>query len=191
MPAKIHPRQIGFDFDGVIADTAEAFLRLACEQHALCDIALDQITHFQIEECVDMDVQVVEDIFTQILEDSVETGLKPMEDAIAVLEAFSALAPVHIITARPLAAPVQRWMQLHMPRQLLDKVNLVAMGDHDDKARHVQQLNLSHFIDDRAETCKQLEQAGIRSIVFSQPWNRYQTRLPKVENWQQIKQLCL
>jgi len=191
MIEKIHPRQIGFDFDGVIADTAEAFLRIACEQYDVCDVSLDQITHFQVEECVDVEACVVEDIFTQILVDSVAAELKPMPDAITVLEAFSELAPVNIITARPLADPVHRWMQLHMPRQLLENINLVAMGDHDDKARHVQQLNLSHFIDDRAETCKQLEQQGIRSIIFAQPWNSYQTNFPKVENWQQIKQLCL
>jgi hypothetical protein len=37
---KIQSREIGFDLDGVIADTAEAFIRLACEEHAFCSFTL-------------------------------------------------------------------------------------------------------------------------------------------------------
>ena len=44
--AKIHPAEIGFDFDGVIADTVEAFIRIACEQYAHCGIRPEDITRF-------------------------------------------------------------------------------------------------------------------------------------------------
>ena len=191
MEQKIHPAQIGFDFDGVIADTAEAFIRIACEQYDYCGIELDHITRFEVEECTELNFEIVEEIFTRILHDSVGTQLMPMAGAIRVLEELSIHAPVTIITARPLAEPVHRWMEKHMPSPLIEQIRLVAMGDHDDKARHVRQLNLSHFIDDRAETCQQLEQAGVRSILFSQPWNRSHTTLPAVQNWEEIRALCL
>ncbi len=144
-----------------------------------------------MEECTDVNVEVVEEIFTRILHDSVGTQLMPMPGAISVLEELSMHAPVTIITARPLAEPVHRWMEQHMPSTLIDQIRLVAMGDHDDKTRHVHRLDLSHFIDDRAETCRQLEQAGVRSILFSQPWNRTDTTLPAVQNWEEIRELCL
>ena len=63
----LHPAEIGFDFDGVIADTVEAFLRLACEQYGRCDLRPEHITHFLVEECLTMEAEVVESIFLAIL----------------------------------------------------------------------------------------------------------------------------
>ena len=60
---KIHPAEIGFDFDGVIADTVEAFIRIACEQHGLCGIRPEDITRFAVEHCLDMDETIAESIF--------------------------------------------------------------------------------------------------------------------------------
>ena len=45
----LHPAEIGFDFDGVIADTVEAFIRIACEQYGHCGIRPEDITHFLVE----------------------------------------------------------------------------------------------------------------------------------------------
>ena len=74
------------------------------------------------------------------------------------------------------------------PRQ---RLRVVAMGDHDDKARHIRQAGLSAFIDDRAETCVQLSRAGLAAIVFAQPWNRDRHSLPTVHSWAEIRALCL
>ena len=75
---KIHPAELGFDFDGVIADTVEAFIRIACEQYNYCGIRPDDITDFSVEQCLDMEAGIAESIFLQILRDSVGTGLLPM-----------------------------------------------------------------------------------------------------------------
>jgi phosphoglycolate phosphatase-like HAD superfamily hydrolase len=92
----LHPAEIGFDFDGVIADTVEAFLRLACEQYGHCDLRPEHITHFLVEECLAMEATVVESIFTAILRDSVGVGLQPMPGAVEVLGELSGRAPVTI-----------------------------------------------------------------------------------------------
>ncbi len=188
---KIHPTQLGFDFDGVIADTAEAFIRLACEQYDYCGIRIEEITHFMVEKCLDMDMEITEAIFQQILDDSVGIGLRPMPGAVRVLEELSRDATVTIVTARPEAKSVNMWLDTLLPQNALKRINVVAMGDHDDKPRHVKELQLSHFIDDRAETCVQLNQAGINSIVFDQPWNKDRHTLPTVNSWQDIRALCL
>lgn len=189
--AKISPAAIGFDFDGVIADTVEAFIRIACEQYAHCDIRPEDITHFSVEHCLAMDAGIAEEIFLQILKDSVGTGLLPMPGAIEVLSELTGQATVTIITARPDADPVHHWLQTFFPASAYQKIRVVAMGDHDDKARHIRMSGLSVFVDDRAETCLQLSQAGILSIVFSQPWNRNRHSLPAVHSWEEIRALCL
>ncbi|WP_232362484.1 5' nucleotidase, NT5C type [Desulfogranum mediterraneum] len=188
---RISPGRIGFDFDGVIADTAEAFIRIACEQYDHCAIRLEEITRFEVEECLDMDEGLVEQIFSQILHDSLGSGLLPMPGAVPVLEELSDHGQITIITARPLADPVHRWLEHHLPVRVRDQTQVIAMGDHDDKLRHIHRLELSHFIDDREATCIQLAEAGVRSILFSQPWNRSQHALPRVRDWDDIRALCL
>ncbi len=188
---KIDPARLGFDFDGVIADTAEAFLRLACDKYNHCDIRLEDITSFAVEQCLDMDADIIRSIFLEVLLDSVGTGLRPMPDAVEVLGELAEVAPVTVVTARPEPEPVRAWMQTVLPSSTLPRIRIVAMGAHDDKPRHVLARGLTHFIDDRAETCLQLATAGIRPIVFSQPWNRNGHGLPTVKSWREIRQLCL
>ncbi len=188
---RIPPHQIGFDFDGVIADTAEAFLRLACLEYGRCDFTLEQITRFEVTQCLDMDADSIEAIFQQILLDPLGTGLRPMEGAPAVLTELAARAPVTIITARPHPDAVHAWLASQLPAPAVKQCRVIAMGDHDAKPAHIRHQGLTHFIDDRAETCLQLQQAGLHPIVYSQPWNRNGHNLPCVDNWQQIRELVI
>ncbi len=188
---KIDPGRLGFDFDGVIADTAETFLRLACEEYGLCGIQKQDITNFEVEQCLDVDLETVNAIFTQVLVDSIGTGLQPMPGAVEVLGELAETAEVSVITARPLADPVHDWLAHVFPKSTLSRIRVVAMGAHDDKSRHIHDRKLRYFIDDRAETCVALNEVGINSIVFSQPWNENRHQLPVVHSWQEIRGLCL
>lgn len=189
-PVAINPNLLGFDFDGVIADTAEAFLRLACEEYGRCDIRLNDITDFTVEECLDMDPQSIQAIFTSILLDSIGTGLQPMAGAVEVLGQIAEKSTVTVVTARPKRQPVVDWLNSVLPPSTAKAVQVVAMGAHDDKPRHITKLGLQYFIDDRAETCNQIDAAGIGSIVFHQPWNHGRHNLPTVESWDAIGKLC-
>ena len=188
---RIHPAEIGFDFDGVIADTVEAFIRLACEQYDHCGIRPEHITDFSVEACLPMNAGLAEAIFLDILRDSVGTGLLPMPGAVEVLGDLSRRTQVKVVTARPEVQPVHAWLQTVFPEPVWRRIQVVAMGDHDDKTRYVKDLGLSAFIDDRAETCMQLHRAGITAIVFSQPWNQGRHTLPTVRTWAEIRDLCL
>jgi 5'(3')-deoxyribonucleotidase len=186
---KIKSSEIGFDLDGVIADTAEAFIRLACEEHAFCSFTMEDITSFQVEDCLNIPVVVVETIFDAILRDSLTTGLQPMPGAVEVITAMTQSAPVTIITARPLHQPVEDWLTHFFPTPVCANLRLVAMGSHDDKARYIHEHQLHYFIDDRAETCRQLADMAITPLVFSQPWNRGRHDLQSVESWLEIHAL--
>ena len=187
----IDPARLGFDFDGVVADTAEAFIRLACEEYGRCDIRLEDITSFEVEECLAMDPSAIQAIFMKILLDSVGTGLKPMPGAVEVLGELSEKAPVTLVTARPHPEPVSEWLATVLPPSTLPRIHIIAMGAHDDKPRHIRDRGLEWFIDDRAETCLQLPEHGITPIVFSQPWNKGKHQLPTVSSWEEIRSLCL
>ena len=183
---KIQSGEIGFDLDGVIADTAEAFIRLACEEHAFCSFTLKDISTFQVEDCLNIPVPVVEEIFDAILRDSLTTGLQPMAGAVEVISAMTDVAPVTIITARSLHQPVEAWLEHFFPCAVCANIRLVAMGRHDDKARYIHEHKLRYFVDDRAETCLQLADMAITPLVFSQPWNIGKHTLQSIESWQEI-----
>ncbi len=181
--------EIGFDLDGVIADTGEAFIRLACEEYEYCSFRLEDITSFQVENCLNIPTDKVEQIFYAILKDSLGTGLQPLPGAVEVITDMTTQAPVTIITARPLEEPVADWLDHFFSAETCKKIHLVAMGDHDDKARYIKEHNLNYFVDDRVETCLQLAETEITPIVFQQPWNHNKHKLNSVSSWQEIHKL--
>jgi len=188
---RIAPGQLGFDIDGVVADTMEAFIRLADEDHAI-KVLPGEITDFMVEECLDIEPEIIDDIFSRLMLDPLGSGLVPMKNAVAILEEFAREAPLTFITARPEAGPISEWLDVHLSTAAFAGSRLVATGDHDDKAGHIRAMGLSHFVDDRAVTCNLLaKEAGITPIVYSQPWNFGRHTLHSVADWQGIKKLCL
>jgi uncharacterized HAD superfamily protein len=172
---KLDPALIGFDIDGVVADTGGAFVRIAREEYGIRSISIDDITSFEVEECIDVDPVIIETIFSRLLNDPLKAGLQPMENAMPVLHRFAAEAPLTFVTARP---------------AVFSRIRLVAMGVHDNKFPYIKELGLSHFVDDRLQTCKALYRKGITSLVFRQPWNNNGHDLPTVDDWQAIHGLC-
>ncbi len=188
---KIDPSRIGFDIDGVVADTMEAFIRLAAEDHAVPTIRPADITEFEVEDCLDLEPAVIRAIFTRLMQEPLAAGLKPMAHAVEVLSDLAQRAPLTFVTARPLAEPIAAWLENELGPEIFASARLVAMGEHDNKGAYIKGLGLSHFVDDRAETCVGLEAQGITPLVFSQPWNLGKHRLPTVNDWLQIRALCL
>lgn len=182
---------IGFDLDGVIADTAESFLRLACSRYGYCDFTLEDITHFELEDCIPIPGELVDQIFTEILTDSLAAELKPMKGAVETLSLLAEESTITVITARPLLPPVLDWIDVFFPARTRDAMKVIATGDHNDKVRHIHQHSLKYFVDDRAETCMQLAGAAITPLVFSQPWNQNRHNLQTVENWADIQSLII
>ncbi|MEN8140353.1 MAG: hypothetical protein ABFR97_03920 [Thermodesulfobacteriota bacterium] len=184
----IHPATIGFDLDCVVVDTMEAFIRLAWTDHGI-RVRPEEITHFQVEECLTMADTTVNAIFAELLADPLGTAMRPMAGAVEVLAEMASMAPLTFITARPEAEPMAAWLDVTLGPEIMDQATLVAMGDHDGKARHIKAHGLTTFIDDRFETCELLQQEGIRALVFDQPWNKGRHDLPTVASWQEIGQL--
>lgn len=188
---RIHPGLIGFDIDGVVADTMEVFIRLAWEEYGT-RVRPEEITEFQVEECLDMDRDAVADIFARLLEEPIACGMRLMPFAGRVLSELAARAPLTFITARSQKKPIARWLKKELGSQVYGRVRLVATGEHDAKLAHIREQGLAFFVDDRPQTCLQLSQErDIQPIVYRQPWNHGKHTLPEVDGWQAIRALCL
>ncbi|MGV1100793.1 5' nucleotidase, NT5C type [Thiovibrio sp. JS02] len=187
---RIHPGLIGFDIDGVVADTMEAFIRIAKHDYDTT-VHPEEITEFQVEDCLAMDPKAIGEIFGRLMEEPIACSLTMMPDARKVLSEFSRHAPLTFITARPRKKPIARWLKQELGPQVYGRVRLIATGEHDTKAEHIREMGLGVFVDDRAQTCLQLSrEEGISPIVFRQPWNRGKHALPEVESWLGIRSLC-
>ena len=188
---RINPALIGFDIDGVVADTGGAFVRIAREEYGINSITLDDIISFEVVDCLDMDQEIIEAIFSRLLADPLTAGLQPMEDAVPVLHRFAGAAPLTFVTARPEEEPITRWLKHFLQPEAFAEMRLVAMGAHDKKTPYIKDLGLQYFVDDRLQTCRVLAEQGITPLVYSQPWNRNGHDLPTVSSWQAIHDLCL
>ncbi|MDH3393835.1 MAG: hypothetical protein OEL66_07485, partial [Desulfobulbaceae bacterium] len=160
------------------------------DQYGLGEIRPEEITTFQVEDCLDIDPNKVEQIFGHLLTDPLDHGLEPMPDAIEVLNELATTAPLTFITARPQKKPIEDWLRTYLNPAAGDSMRLVAMGEHDGKGNHIKELGLQYFIDDRAETCIRLARDGLSPYVFNQPWNRGRHQLPAVDDWLAIRKLC-
>lgn len=187
----IPPSQLGFDIDGVVADTTETFIRLAREDYAIT-VLPEEITDFTVADCLPMPEEVIAEIFARLLNTPLEIDLRPTEDSMAVLRELAKVSPLTFITARPDPKPIAAWLEKHLGREAFSPARLVATGNHDNKATHIKRFGLRYFIDDRHLTCNQLAgEPGITPIVYSQPWNRGRHIHDSVENWADIRQLCI
>ena len=145
---RISPDRIGFDIDGVVADTSEAFIRLTGSYYKI-EISPLEITEFMVEECLNIGIEIIEDIFSKLLLDPLGSGLKPMLHSMAVLEELAQEAPLTFITARPQASPINAWLKHHLSPDAFSRIRLIATGNHDNKATHIRRMKISHFVEDR------------------------------------------
>ncbi len=187
----LDPARTGFDFDGVIADTVEAILRLACEDYGHCGFCAADLSSFCVEECLGVDSDILNAIFDHLTFHPLAAGLKPMPGATQVLRELSQRHRVTIITARPDPRPVERWLAHFCGDEICAGIQVLATNDHDGKERFIRQAGLHSFIDDRAETCLALQRQGIDARVFSQPWNQGRHHLPILHSWEEISRLML
>ncbi|MDX2434096.1 MAG: haloacid dehalogenase [Desulfobacterales bacterium] len=187
---KINPAHIGFDIDGVVADTGGAFIRIANEEYGLHSLSLKDITYYEVVGSLDVERKIIDEIFKRLHDEPLSSGIQPMEDAISVLHKYAEHAPLTFVTARPQKEPIAMWLKHFLKPAAHEKMRLVAMGEHDNKTPYIKNLGLKYFVDDRLQTCQKLAREGITPLVYNQPWNMNGHDLQTVDNWQAIHALC-
>lgn len=183
---KISPQTLGLDFDGVIGDTGRAFLQIACDRYGFCDLQYQNMTDFFAVDCTDIPEDIISDIFKSLHDEPLASGLQPAPGALEALRAFAKRTRPVIITARSDDEPLAQWLKHYLDTETFSRIDTIAMTDHDNKVPFCRERGITHFIDDRGETCRQMEEAGITPILFRQPWNREYNEFTTVESWQDI-----
>jgi uncharacterized protein len=185
----IDPASVAFDIDGVVADTMTLFLDIAHQEFNLDGIQYEDITSYNLAECLDIKPNVIDAIVTRILDGNYNAPLSPIAGAPEVLTQLgSRYRPVIFITARPYVGPIREWIDKIL---CLDQaaVEVIATGSYEAKSEILGERNIMYFVEDRLETCFALQDTGVQPVLFRQPWNRKPHPFVEVGSWDELQAL--
>ncbi|MBW1741034.1 MAG: haloacid dehalogenase [Deltaproteobacteria bacterium] len=185
----ITPGHIAFDIDGVFANTMALFLEIARRDYGINHIRYEDITEYFLEECLDIDPEIIRVIINRILEGDFETELKPIDGAVEVLAEFAEAQPLLFVTARPQLSPIKEWVHRMLPLKPFG-IEVIATGTFEGKADVLDARGIQYFVEDCLETCFMLSEHAITPILFRQPWNRSSPHpFREVGSWAEIRAL--
>lgn len=185
----IDPASVAFDIDGVVADTMSLFLDIARQEFNLNSFRYEDITSYNIVDCLAIDPEVIDAIVTRILDGKYSATLNAFPGASGVLTRLGRhYNPVVFITARPYLGTIREWMEQTL-RLDPGSIDVIATGAHEAKAEILQQRKISYFVEDRLETCFALRDIGVQPVLFKQPWNRQRHPFVEVSSWSELQAL--
>jgi len=179
---------VAFDIDGVVANTMGLFIDIVRDKYHI-SIQYDQITQYDLTQCLDIEFKVVWDILQQIMNANHKQPLEPIDQAKEVLHKLAQnTEKLLFVTARPDSKALMPWFlkTLQLPES---RFKIVATGDFQQKIYVLREHGIRYFVDDRMETCRLLNEHGLKPIVFCQPWNREPHPFIEVRTWDDIYQL--
>jgi hypothetical protein len=187
----IRPNELAFDIDGVFADTMTLFIDIAEKIYGVGGIRYEDITEYEIESFAGLDKMIAMEIIRRILDGDHWSVLVPLNGAAPVLKRLNGIhRPTLFVTARPSADQIFGWICDVLSVGPAD-IEVVATGSFDDKAGVLLEHDIRYFVEDRLDTCFQLDKAGISPIVFRQPWNRKPHPFQEIGTWQELESLIL
>ncbi|MDY6838970.1 MAG: haloacid dehalogenase [Thermodesulfobacteriota bacterium] len=184
----IRPGQIGFDIDGVFANTMALFLEIARRDYGINHVRYDDITQYFLEDCLDIEPDLIKEIINRILQGDFETELKPIKGSVEVLSELAYKGPLLFVTARPTLLPIKAWVEQTLPKSSFP-IEVVATGTFEAKADALKARGVDFFVDDYLEICFMLDEQGLSPILFRQPWNRFSHPFREVTDWAEIRDL--
>lgn len=185
----IDPASVAFDIDGVVADTMTLFLDIAHQEFDVDGIRYKDITCYNLADCLEIEPKIIDAIVTRILDGNHTAPLKPIAGAPEVLAKVERhCGAVIFITARPYLGPMRKWIGQTL-RLEPASFEIIATGSHESKAGILQKRRISYFVEDRLETCFVLQDAGVRPVLFKQPWNREPHPFEEVGSWDELQAL--
>lgn len=185
----LSPATTAFDVDGVVADTMRLFIDIAQGSFAIDHLRYEDITTYHLDQCLDLDPEIIEAIIRQILDGSHASPLRPISGCGQALARFGRDGEmVRFVTARPNEEVIRAWLEATLPLEAA-QIEVVATGSFEAKTEVLKTRGIRVFVEDRLETCFLLSREGIAPIVFKQPWNRSPHPFREVSSWEEIASL--
>ena len=185
----IDPASLAFDIDGVVADTMALFLEIARDVFQIDGIRYEDISCYDLASCTGLDQGLIDAVVERILDGDYTASLNSIDGACDVLTRIgNHHSPLLFVTARPYLGPIRDWMSALLPVSSR-AIEVVATGSFANKAEVLLEKNITCFVEDRLDTCYRLQDAGIRPIVFKQPWNREPHPFVEVGSWKELEVL--
>jgi uncharacterized protein len=186
---KIDPSSIAFDIDGVVADTMSLFIDIAKDEFGIDKLRYEDITSYSLEECLGIEKETIAAIVQKLLDGNYSNPLRPIQDAPGVLSRLGRQSgPLLFITARPYPGPIVEWLMENLSLDM-SSIEIITTGSFEAKAEILSRRGITHFVEDRLETCNLLDEKGIVPILFRQPWNRSNNRFFEVGAWSELEKL--
>ncbi len=182
---RIHPEQIAFDIDGVVADTFRTFVHKAWRDYG-CRVRYQDITEYDFMKVIKIDEELTLRIFQALLTEPIASGIKPVDGAVAVLTRLSHSAPLLFVTARTDREAILEWVYLNLPEVDTASIRLETTDTHTAKLPILRKAGIRYFVEDRLDTCYLLQEASIVPIVYRQPWNRKPHPFHVVGDWSEV-----
>ncbi len=185
----IAPGDLAFDIDGVVANTMRLFLDIVRDSYGIDHIRLEDITSYNLEDCLDLDPEVIYGGIRILLQGDYPHTLHPIDGSRRVLARMARAVPrLLFVTARPNRAYIAGWLQnlLALPETAIE---VVATGSFEAKIDVLREAGVQYFVEDRLETCFLLAEANLTPIVYRQPWNRQPHPFEEVSGWDDIEAL--
>jgi uncharacterized HAD superfamily protein len=188
---RIHPGELAYDIDGVVADTMEIFVQLARDRYGMTELSKDDLTQYDLHQCVPLDRSEVDELICLTLDDEHTSQVPPMPGAPELLTELAGHGPLRFVTARIWPESIIHWLHATLPRVAGDDIQVIATGDPAAKLAVLHDLGVRYFLEDRLETCELLAQDGIQPLLFDQPWNQGAAGFPRIHDWYEFRHWVL
>lgn len=180
----------GFDIDSVVGDLSAVLEQVAWEEFGV-RVSRTQFTEFHLEKCLPLGEEFIMKWITKALEPKWTLRMEPYPQAVEVLEELALSQPLYFVTARPEKSAISKWLFTHLGSVTQERIKIEAVGILNTKVPVLRQWGVTHFVEDRLETCELLSRNGIIPVVFEQPWNAGRHSFPSVRDWMELKRLIV
>lgn len=181
--------QTAFDIDGVVIDVVTPLLKILADQYGYTGFTAEDITEFDLTAALGVPETVVREAVGLLLDQPLAVRAQPYPEATETLAALCLQEPLVFITARHRADLTRELLASALPHLPAHRYEVVATGDPFRKLEWLRTHGRTYLVDDHLETCRQLARAGLRPILFDQPWNRHDHDLFRVKGWPDLARI--
>lgn len=182
----IDRHSLAFDIDGVVANTMQLFIDICKDVYGIDHVRYEQMTVYDLNQCLDIGPEMVQAVVHRITEGDYPCQMAPLPGAVGVLKRLGQSGTIRMVTARPHLGPIEAWIAHHLGMDN-GAVKISATGSFAAKPDLLAAEKITHFVDDRLDTCYLLQERQITPIVFVQPWNRQPHPFIEVDSWRALE----